>query len=331
MINDQRSMSNLRDRLPRANSLIAFEAAARCGSHSAAARELDVTPAAISRQIKRVEDFLGVRVFEPLGRGRALTSEGRELADAVAIGLEHVAGVVSKLRGRSSPSSLKIATPLAFASLWLMPRIVTFRQAHPEIELRFMTSDTDLDPRHEGISLAVRYGSGNWPDLSVLPLLHPHVFPVCTAEYLKNCGRISSIDDLLSQTLLERVGEGSFIVSWTAWLKGAGARPRRAPKFIFFNSYELLIRAALMGQGVALGVDLLVEDLVRQNHLVCPLADKVLWNEAYYLVSPRGETLTPEMELFSEWLIAEARRSPSSAKGGDWQGRLSELVHESRG
>jgi DNA-binding transcriptional LysR family regulator len=303
---------NLKGRLPPANSLIAFEAAARCGSHSAAARELAVTPAAISRQVKRIEDFLGARVFEPLGRGRTLTSEGRELADAVAIGLEHVASVVTRLRGRSSPSSLKIATPLAFASLWLMPRIVTFRQAHPEIELRFMTSDTDLDPRREGISLAVRYGGGTWPDLSVLPLLRPHVFPVCTVEYLEHCGPITSMDDLLSQTLLERVGEGSFIVGWTAWLKGAGARPREAPKFIYFNSYELLIRAALMGQGIALGVDLLVEDLVRQKHLVCPLPDRVLWNEAYYLVSPRGETLTPEMELFSEWLIAEARVSPYS-------------------
>jgi len=307
-------MSSLRGRLPPVNSLVAFEAAARCGSHAAAARELEVTPAAISRQIKRVEHFLGVRVFEPLGRGRTLTREGRELADAVSIGLEHVAGIVTKLRGRSNQSSLKIATPLAFASLWLMPRIVTFRQAHPEIELRFMTSDTDLDPRTEGISLAVRYGSGNWPDLSVQPLLHPHVVPVCTADYLKNCGGISSIDDLLSQTLLERVGEGSFVVSWTAWLKGAGARPRRAPKFILFNSYELLIRAALVGQGIALGVDVLVEDLLRQNHLVCPLPDKVLWNEAYYLVSPRGERLTREMELFSEWLIAEARGSPSAVQ-----------------
>jgi len=307
-------MSSLRGRLPPANSLIAFEAAARCGSYSAAARELEVTPAAISRQIKRVEDFLGLRVFEPLGRGRGLTTEGRELADAVSIGLEHVAGSVTKLRARSTQSSLRIATPLAFASLWLMPRIVTFRHAHPEIELRFMTSDTDLDPRPEGISLAVRYGSGNWPDLSVTPLLHPHVFPVCTAEYLKNCGGIRSIDELLSKTLLERVSEGSFGVTWAAWLKGVSARPRRIPKFILFNSYELTIRAALVGEGIALGVDLLVEDLVRQNHLVCPLPNKVLWTEAYYLVSPRGETLTREMELFSEWLIAEARQSPSSSQ-----------------
>ena len=307
-------VANLRTRLPPGNSLVAFEAAARCGSHAAAARELEVTPAAISRQIQRIEAFLAVQLFEPLGRGRTLTSEGRELADAVSIGLEHVAGVVTKLRGRSNQSSLKIATPLAFASLWLMPRIVGFRQAHPDIELRFMTSDVDLDPRSEGISLAVRYGRGDWSGLSVQPLLHPHVFPVCTAEYLKNCGGIASIDDLLAQTLLERVGEGSFVVTWAAWLKGASVRPRRSPRFIFFNSYELLIRAALVGEGIALGVDVLVEDLLRQKHLVCPLPDKVLWSEAYYLVSPRGEPLTREMELFSAWLLAEARRTPPSAQ-----------------
>lgn len=309
-LGDRREMTNLREQLPPANSIVAFEAAARWGSYSKAAGELEVTPAAISRQIKRIEDCLGLELFEPLGRGRTLTAEGRELFDAVSMSLGHIAAVVAKLRQRKTQSSLKVATPLSFASLWLMPRILSFRTAYPDIELRFVTSDTDLDPSTEGISIAVRYGSGNWPHLSVIPLLQPHVFPVCTPQYLENCGGLNSIEDLLSQTLLERETAGTFGVTWAAWLKRADVQPDRTSRYIFFNSYEVVIRAALVGQGIALGIDLLVEELLQQKLLVSPLSERVRWKEAYYLVTPRGATVTPEMELFSKWLLDQAKRGP---------------------
>lgn len=297
---------NLKNRLPPLSCIVAFEAAARYGSYTVAARRLDVTPAAISKQISRLEEFLGVEVFRPLGRGRSLTNEGRELFEAVTVGLEHVAGAVADIKLKRSSASLTIATPLAFASLWLMPRIVSFRRKHPDIELRFITADADLDPVEEGISLAVRYGSGDWPHLTVVPLLQPHVFPVCTPSFLKACGGLSSIDALLKQTLLDRETENSFGISWSTWLASLDTLPKRAPHRIHFNSYEIVIRAALAGQGVALGVDVLVDDLLEQKLLVSPLADKVRWKEAYFLVWPAGQTLTPEMSLFSDWLLAEA-------------------------
>lgn len=300
-------MVSLKDRLPPLSSIIAFEAAARCGGYSLAAGQLNVTSAAVSRQISRLEEYLGVSVFQPQGRGRGLTSEGRELFEAVTVSLEHVANAVAKIRQQNAASPLTIATPLAFASLWMIPRLVSFRRAHPDIELRFVTADTDLDPVGEDISLAVRYGSGDWPHLSVTPLIHPHVFPVCTPEFLKSCGGISSIDKLLEQTLLDREAVGSFGISWGTWLAKLDTVPKRKPRRIFFNSYEVIIRAALADQGVALGVDVLVEDLLQQKLLVKPFADKVLWKEAYYLVSAAGRKITPEMKLFSDWLLAEAR------------------------
>lgn len=300
-------MENLKDRLPPLGSLVAFEAAARCGSYTLAAQQLEVTPAAISRQISRLEAFLGTEIFRPHGRGRSLTDEGRELFEAVAVSLEHVAGTVAKIRQQVAPTHLTIATPLAFASLWLIPRIASFRREHPDIELRVVTADKDIDPAEENISLAVRYGEGDWPHLSVTPLLRPDVFPVCSPGFLRLCGGLSSVQALLDQTLLDRETEGSFGISWNSWFAKLGTIPGRATRRICFNSYEIIIRAALAGQGVALGVNVLVDDLLQQKLLVRPLATKVHWNQAYYLVSPAGEKLTPAMKLFADWILAEAR------------------------
>ncbi len=298
-------MVNLKDRLPPLGCILSFEAAARSGSYSLAARRLEVTPPAVSRQIGRLEEFLGVEVFQPSGRGRSLTKAGRELFEAVTVSLEHVAATVAKIRQKSASPPLTIAMPLAFASLWLIPRIASFRQKYPDIELRFVTADADLDPVEESISLAVRYGSGDWPHLAVTPLLHPYVFPVCTPEFLRANGGLSSLDELLRQTLLDRETEGSFGINWNTWLSGLDTVPKRAPRRIFFSSYEIVIRAALAGQGVALGVDVLVNDLLQQNLLVSPPAARLRWKEAYYLVSPAGEKLTLEMRAFSDWLLAE--------------------------
>ena len=298
-------MANLKERLPPLGCIISFEAAAQSGSYSIAARRLQVTPPAVSRQIGKLESFLGVKVFRPFGRGRTLTSAGRDLYEAVTFSLEHIAATVAKIKQRNVSAPLTIAMPLAFASLWLIPRIASFRQKYPDIELRFVTADADLDPAEENISLAVRYGSGSWPHLAVTPLLRPHIFPVCSPEFLRVSGGLSSMDDLLRQTLLDREPEGSFGINWNSWLSSLKATPKRTPRRIFFNSYEIVIRAALAGQGVALGVDVLVNDLLQQKLLVSPPAARVRLKEAYYLVSPICEELTPEMKAFSSWLLDE--------------------------
>ncbi|MFC3678378.1 LysR substrate-binding domain-containing protein [Ferrovibrio xuzhouensis] len=308
---------SLKERLPPANSLIAFEAAARNGSFVGAARTLSVTPAAVTRHIDRIEESLGVSLFQPDGRGRALTEAGQQLFEAVTIGLEHIASVASRIRQQEHSPSLTIASPLAFASLWLMPRIASFRRAHPDISMRFVTADADLDPSQEGLSLAVRYGSGDWPNLRVRPLLQPHVFPVCSPRYLDTYGNITSVEDLAGHTLLDREGggDGSFSIGWTRWLSCLDNKPRRMPDRIYFSSYEVIIRAALAGQGIALGVDVLVKDLLDQNLLACPFASEVRWKEAYYLVSPKNEPTTKQMRLFSEWLFNEIATSDTVDPG----------------
>ncbi len=301
-------MQTLKNRLPPANSLIAFEAAARNGSFAGAARALSVTPAAITRHIDRIERSMGIPLFQPDGRGRSLTVAGRELFEAVTAGLEHIADTATRIRQQEAPPSLTIATPLAFASLWLIPRIVSFRRANPNIALRFVTADADLDPSEEGISLAVRFGNGAWPNLRVRSLLKPKVFPVCSPAYLDSCKGISSIENLLSHTLLDREPDlqGCFSIGWTKWLHQADKTPRQVTNRMYFSSYEVVIRAALAGQGIALGVDVLVKDLLQQGALVCPFECKTQWKEGYYLVSPKNEPISRPMRLLSDWLIAQA-------------------------
>jgi len=299
----------LKHRLPPPNSLVVFEAAARLGSYTAAARELGITLAAVSRHVDRIESHLGAAVFKPQGRGRVLTLAGKDLHDAVTVGLEHIASAVARIRPPSQGRSLTIAAPLAFASLWLVPRMVAFRRQYPDIKFRFITADADLDPGEEGLALAVRYGHGNWPHLNVTPLLQPHVFPVCTPEFLQACEGLDSIDALLTQTLLDRETEDSFGIGWNTWLSRVGVSPHQVQNRITFNSYEIVLRAALAGHGVALGVDVLVEDLLQQGLLVAPLRDKVRWQEAYYLVSPRHASLSPELSLFSDWILGQAQQA----------------------
>lgn len=301
-------MANLKDRLPPLSSVIAFEAAARSGSYGAAAAQLNVTSAAISRQISRLEASLGTKVFQPLGRGRRLTVQGRTLFEAVTVSLEQLATAVTRIRHESASAPLTIATPLAFASLWMIPRIVSFRQKHPSVELRFITADADLDPVTGDIDLAVRYGNGDWPHLVVEPLLQPKVFPVCAPAFLDACGGISSIDELLGHTLLDRETVGTWGIGWSRWLDSLNAHPKKRMNKIFFNSYEVIVRAAVAGQGIALGVDLLVQDLLRQKLLVRPMKKQVLWREGYFLVSAIGKPARPSMKVFAEWLATEIAR-----------------------
>src|SRR5262244_2823471 len=155
-------MKGLRTKLPPPNSILAFEAAARHQSFKLAARELNVTQAAVSRQIKTLEDHLGLAVFRRVRRAVQLTDEGRRLHDAVVAGLDHIAEIVAELQRSQARSHLTVATTLAFSSFWLIQRIPDFRARFPDIELRIIASDAELDMRAEGIDVGVRYGSGKW-------------------------------------------------------------------------------------------------------------------------------------------------------------------------
>src|SRR5262249_23700391 len=177
-------MKGLRRKLPPPNSIIAFEAAARHQSFKLAARELNVTQAAVSRQIKTLEDHLGLAVFRRVRRTVQLTSEGKRLHEAVMAGLDHIPEIVNQLQQINAPPPRTVATTLAFSSFWHIRRIPDFRARFPEIELRIIASDANLDLLAEGVDVAVRYGSGEWQELSATRLFAAEVFPVCSRSLL---------------------------------------------------------------------------------------------------------------------------------------------------
>jgi DNA-binding transcriptional LysR family regulator len=166
---------------------------------------------------------------------------------------------------------LAIGTTLAFANCWLVPSLESFRTAHPDIELRFVSADKELSAAGDGIDLEVKFGNGRWPRLDVVPLFKPIVFPVCSPSFLRVCGTLKSVSDLMGATLFDRENPGSFGMTWNDWLEDVGANSPAIRRQIFFSSYDVLMRAATAGQGIALGWDVLVGDLIDQRQLVCPL------------------------------------------------------------
>lgn len=295
-------MTEFRTRLPPPNSLVAFEAAARCQNFTRAARELNVTQAAVSRQIANLERFLGLPVFTR-GHGRAqLTPEGRRLFDVSVKGLEQIAGVVAALRRADKKIYLTVASTISFAGLFLIPRIAGFRDAFPDIDLRFVSSDGDFDLAAENIDLAIKYGDGKWPGLVPLPLLRPEIFPVCSPSLLASGGQLCTLADLDAHTLLDRDEAGTFGIGWATWLKAVHGEPARIGRRVLFNSYDLLIRAAVEGQGVALGWKPLVDELLKHKALVRPINRRFVPKQSYYLVLPRNAPVNPHRETFIAWL-----------------------------
>jgi LysR family transcriptional regulator, glycine cleavage system transcriptional activator len=298
------AMKGLRTKLPPPNSLLTFEAAARHQSFTRAARELNVTQTAVSRQIKTLEDHLGLAVFRRVRRSVQLTSEGKRLHEAVMAGLNHIAEIVIELQKVRPRPHLTVATTLAFSSFWLIRRIPDFRARFPEIELRIMTSDANLDLLAEDVDVAVRYGSGKWPGLSATRLFTAEVFPVCSPSLLETVP-IHTPADLLKAPLLELEASDTSWIDWANWLQEVGLGAKRLRRLLTFNNLPLLIQAAIDGQGIALGWTPYVTELLALGKLVRPIETVVRPANAYYLVTPLGSG-NPNSATFSDWIREQA-------------------------
>lgn len=304
---------SLRSRLPPANSLVAFEAAARTLNFTRAASELNVTQAAVSRQMQLLERHLGVALFHRAPRALRLTAAGQRLHKAVSMGLEHIAGAVAELRRSGPRADLTVSTSVTFASYWLMSRVAKFRAAHPEIELKLVASAPVADLGAAGIDLAVRYGAGTWPGVRTIHLMDNEVFPICAPAYLAGRPPPQQPADLLGETLLHLAEYDRNWVTWEAWLDNLGVewRPRR--RGVEFNNYLVLIQAVLDGQGIALGGGRLAGDLIGRGALVRPLDATLRSSRAFYLLLPEDVPLSRPAALFLHWIMAEAQAPYATA------------------
>lgn len=302
-------MASLRTKLPPANSLVAFEAAARHLNFTRAAKELLVTQAAVSRHIKILEDHLGLPLFLRLPRSLQLTPQGRRLQAAVTMGLGHIANTAADLRRASGDEDVTVSTSVTFASYWLMARIAKFRVAYPELEIRLVASAPVADLVVAGIDLAVRYGAGKWPDVETIHLMNNEVFPVCAPSYLEGRAPLRTPDDLLNETLLHLVKHDLNWVSWDKWLKSIGVEGKPTRRGHEFDNYLILVQAALDGQGIALGGGRLADDFLARGSLVRPIDATLSSERGFYLLIPKDLPLSKSARLFRDWILNEAKGS----------------------
>lgn len=298
----------LRKHMPPTNALVVFEAAGRHMNFTRAAKELDVTQSAVSRQIQLLEEFLGLSVFQRQSRGLMLTPAGERLHRAVTMGLEHIANVSADLRRQRGPGELTIATSVAFASYWLMARIAKFRGLHPEVEIRLVAASPVYDLASEGVDIAVRYGAGEWPGVDAVRLFDNEIWPVCSPRYLEKAPALDRPHDLLEHSLLHLTKHDRNWVTWTSFLESIGVSEEPRDRGFTFDNYMVLINSALRGEGIALCGRRLAEDFISQGDLVRPIPVAQESDRGFWLLRPRDGQLSEQARLFYNWLLDEARK-----------------------
>ena len=306
-------------RLPPLNSLRAFEAAARYLSFTKAAEELHVTPAAISHQIKALEEHLGVPLFRRLNRAVLLTDAGQACLPGLSEAFDRMAAVVERLRAQDGGGPLTVSTSPAFAAKWLVPRLERFQERCPEIDVRVSAAMRLVDFAREEVDVAIRYGPGRYPGLLTELLLTNEVVPVCAPALLQGARPLSSPQDLRRHTLLHddtATSDGAY-PNWAMWLRAAGVEGVDAARGPRFDYAGLVLDAAAAGAGVALALSTIVAADIAAGRLVKPFAVAVPTPFAYYLVCPATTAGRPKVEAYRRWLRAEVERDQATAAAPD--------------
>jgi LysR family glycine cleavage system transcriptional activator len=302
--------------MPPISALRALDAAAGDLSFTKAAKRLNVTPSAISHQIKTLEDAWGLKLFERRGQRLAPTPGGKKLALITHEFFERIGKTLDGLQAVSPHEPLRIDALQSFAVKWLVPRLGHFQEKHPEINVWLSTHGRLVDFAEHDVDLAIRLGHGSFQGFNSTLLLREDVFPVCTPEFLSRVGRPRSPKALLGYPLLQRLGDPDR-TNWEDWFVAAGVEGATLKEGPRFPDTNLALTAALDGLGIALARtahvvdDLFSGRLVRLFNVDCPA------NVAYYLVCPEGHQDRAKIAAFRRWILAEvaatARKTRSLA------------------
>ena len=300
-------MQNFRQSLPQLDHLIAFEAAARHGSFTKAAAELNITQSAVSQQIRTLEERMGVALFERGHRSVRLTTEGRTFQNSVSVALGHLLSAANTVRGGASAQGtpLHVATDDSVAALWLAPRLHKFQALFPDILIRLTASDRIEDCFADPVELAIVHGDGSWPGYECETFIEEEIFPVCAPSYLERIGPVTSAADLTSAALIDLDYERWNWMNWSIWLTENGVGLTGEQRNFQCNAYPLLIEAARNGQGVALGWRYFVDDDLAAGRLVRPLATSLKTRFGYHLVRRYNQPESAQARSFRIWLLSE--------------------------
>jgi DNA-binding transcriptional LysR family regulator len=297
--------------LPSLDLIRGFEAAARQLSFTKAANELFLTQSAVSRQVQALEVHLGVALFERHHREIRLTDAGQQLYRSSAEAMRLLTDTASRIRDKGAVRTVTVTCTIGFASLWLVPRLMDFREQHPEVDIRFNANNKILDIDRERIEVAVRYCPAKLAPAGAIKLFGEEVFPVCSPALLDRPGKPLAVpDDLRHHVLLhhQHAEKGWPTGAWRVWLETMGLHGLQGAGSLEFNQYDQIIHAALEGQGVALGVGPLVQRHLRQGRLVALFEQRFASPRGYYLVTARFGAERPEVRDFTAWVVATAQR-----------------------
>jgi DNA-binding transcriptional LysR family regulator len=302
-------MSN-RNGLPALDLLVGFESAARHLSFTKAGDELFLTQSAVSRQIKELEDQLGVSLFQRRHRALALTEAGQQYYAAAAQVISTMRTATERLRnqaGRRQP--LAVTTTNSFAALWLIPRLAGFTREHPGVDVRITADVRVQDLERDGLDVALRHGPSALAGPNAVRLFGEKVFPVCSPKLLKKTPLAKPAD--LRHHVLLRYDDPDVRhpwLHWRTWLEVEGIADLKPAGTLSFSGYEQIIPAAVAGHGVALGRSPLVKDLIADGELVAPFKSQADPARAYFAIVSRNAAGRPEVAAFLEWLKAEAAK-----------------------
>ena len=294
-------------RLPPLNSLRAFEVAARLGGFVAASSELNVTPAAVSHQVKLLEAHLGVELFKRLPRGMELTNAGRELLPEISQGLAHFARAIGSLSGGDLKGKLRVNVPPSFATLWLVPRLNGFLNAFPDIQLRLTAYNQAPDLINDEVDIRIAYGKGNYPGLKTDYIMEESIFPIC-APSLLNKSPLRRMSDLKNHTLIHdiNVGDDEPSMTWAHWLRGSDVTEDMIKQHVEYSDTILMVEAAVKGQGVALGRSSVMADHLETGKLIKPFNMQRTSEYAYYMITTDEGAERPRVRAFLDWLKRQA-------------------------
>ena len=294
------------------NALRAFEATARKSSFTLAAQELCVTQAAVSHQIRQIEEALGVRLFERTHRRVVLTPPGERLFKSVAAAFSEIDGALRDVcdAGLQKTTVTVQVTP-SFGSRWLARRLHSFWAAYPEIDLRIYHALPHEQHDAHRVDMAVKWGAGNWSPMRSEKLFGAVLLPVCSPAYLRPDAPLTKAVDLFQYTLLH---EDSYD-DWAAWFRAAGVEQPMPPHGTIIDDTNTLLEAALNLQGIALGRLPLVHDQLEQGLLVSPFDLAIECEGAYYLVYEERTAAHSACAKFKSFLLDQVRSCPPQTKG----------------
>ncbi len=297
------------------HALRALEAVSRHLNYHLAAKELNVTPAAVKQLVAKLETVLGTRLLRRKGRGLELTDDGRAGQEDLAVAMRYISASVAKMRRRESSNKLIVSVEASFATAWLVPRLEEFRAEHPHINVLIDSSQHIVDLLRGEVDVGIRYGVERDETLIVNRLFDDLIFPVCSPGLVAGPPKLDRLDDLAGCTLihwdisrLAWARETRRWFTWDSWFSNVGAGHLSTDKGLHFNDYGLAVQAAVAGQGVVLASWPILREPVSAGLLVRPFSENVTTDIGYDLVTTPGSVRRPEVEAFMDWLLRAAAR-----------------------